>query len=69
MSVEVVLQALGACILSQTWRVDPTRHDRFSRVCEVDMWSYAWCTGPINDAWEKEKKSISKTCSWPLERS
>ena len=55
MSVEVVLQALGACILSQTWRVDPTRHDRFSRVCEVDMWSYAWCTEPINDAWEKEK--------------
>ena len=48
---------------------NPTRHDRFSRVCEVDMWSYAWCTEPINDAWEKEKKSISKTCSWPLERS
>ena len=53
--VEVVLHASGACILSHTWGVDPTRHERFSRVCEVDMWSYAWCTGPINDAQEKEK--------------
>lgn len=38
-------------------RVDPTRHDRFSRVCEVDVWSHAWCTRPVNDAQEKEKSS------------